>query len=77
MIIKKYQGPTEQDAVAKAKEDLGADAVIMNVKTVKQKGLRRLFKKDYVEVTAAVDEPDKKEARKPGKASLQNLETKV
>lgn len=77
MIIKKYQGSTEIDAIAKAKEDLGTDTVIMNVKTVKQRGLRRLFKKDYVEVTAAVDEPDQKEVRKPERVSLQNLETKV
>ncbi len=57
MIIKKYQGTSEAEATTKAKEDLGKDAVIMNVKTVKHKGLYRLLKKSYVEVTAAVDEP--------------------
>ncbi|MCM1495340.1 MAG: flagellar biosynthesis protein FlhF [Bacteroides sp.] len=56
MIIKKFQGPSEDEAVKKAKDELGKDAVIMNVKSVKQKGLKRLFQKDYVEVTAAVDE---------------------
>lgn len=45
------------EAIMKAKEELGKDAVIMNVKTVKHKGLRKLFKKSYVEVTAAVDDP--------------------
>lgn len=65
MIIKKYQGTSEADAVQKAKDDLGKDAVIMNVKIVKQRGLSRLFKKSYTEVTAAVDEPEhrKEEAR--------------
>lgn len=76
MIIKKYQGSTESEAVVKAKEDLGPDAVIMNVKSVKQKGLRRLFKKDYMEVTAAVDEPDARESRKTGKAPLKDAELK-
>lgn len=57
MIIKKYQGASEAEATAKAKEDLGKNAVIMNVKTVKNKGFRRFFNKNYVEVTAAVDEP--------------------
>lgn len=57
MIIKKYQGATEIEAIMKAKEELGADAVIMNVKSVKQKGIRSLFKKNYTEVTAAVDDP--------------------
>ncbi|MDE7367817.1 MAG: flagellar biosynthesis protein FlhF [Lachnospiraceae bacterium] len=56
MIIKKFQGSSEEEAVKKAKEELGKDAVIMNVKAVKQKGFKRLFQKDYVEVTAAVDE---------------------
>lgn len=67
MIIKKYQAATESEAAAKAKEDLGADAVIMNVKQVKHKGIQRLFKKDYVEVTAAVDEAETREARKSKK----------
>lgn len=57
MIIKKYQGASEAEATAKAKEDLGKNAVIMNVKTVKNKGFRRFFNKNYVEVTAAIDEP--------------------
>ena len=57
MIIKKYQGASEEEATTKAKEDLGKNAVIMNVKTVKNKGFRRFFNKNYVEVTAAIDEP--------------------
>lgn len=56
MIIKKYQGKTEEEATLKAKEELGSDAVIMNVKSVKHKGLRQIFKRSYYEVTAAVDE---------------------
>lgn len=57
MIIKKYQGASEIEAMMKAKEELGPDAVIMNVKTIKQKGIKRLFKKSYTEITAAIDEP--------------------
>ena len=57
MIIKKYQGASEIEAMMKAKEELGPDAVIMNVKTIKQKGIKRLFKKNYTEITAAVDDP--------------------
>lgn len=69
MIIKKYQGTTEAEATAKAKEELGQDAVIMNVKSVKQKGLWKLFKKSYYEVTAAIDEPSEKAAREKHTAS--------
>jgi len=56
MIIKKFQGKTEAEAVALAKKTLGEGAVIMHTKTVKRKGLARLFKKPYIEVSAALEE---------------------
>ena len=56
MIIKKYKAQTEKDAILLAKEDLGPDAIVMNVKTIKPKGLARLFKKTKVELTAAIDD---------------------
>lgn len=57
MIIKKFQGASEIEAIMKAKDELGSNAVIMNVKEIKHKGLGKLFRKSIVEVTAAVDEP--------------------
>ena len=39
MIIKKYKAATEKDAILMAKEDLGPEAVVMNVKTIKRKGI--------------------------------------
>lgn len=56
MIIKKFQAPTETEAIMMAKEELGSAAVIMNIKTLKQRGFARLLKKDIVEVTAALEE---------------------
>ena len=56
MIIKKYQARNEADAIILAKEELGNDAIIMNVKKITPKGLGKLFKKSKVEVTAAVDD---------------------
>lgn len=56
MQIKKFQGKTETEAIMLAKEELGKDAVVMNVRVVKPKGIYRLFKKTLVEITAAVDE---------------------
>ena len=58
MIVKKYTGSTETEAVMKAKEDLGPNAVVLNVKTMKQRGLAKLFKKNYVEITAALEEKE-------------------
>lgn len=56
MIVKKFQAPTETEAVLKARDELGSSAVVLNVKTLKQRGIFRLFRKDMVEITAAQEE---------------------
>ena len=56
MIIKKYQGKTEEEALAVAKKELGNAVVLMNVKQVKKKGLFSIFKPQMVEVTVALEE---------------------
>ena len=58
MIVKKFQAETETEAILKAKDELGSGAVVLNVKTLKQRGIFRLFKKDVVEVTAALEEKE-------------------
>ncbi len=44
------------EAVLQAKEELGKDAVVLNVKTIKQRGFLKLFKPTSVEVTVALEE---------------------
>ena len=56
MIIKKFLGKTEEEAVEAAKKELGNGVVIMNVKTVKRKGLMALFRPKMTEVTVALEE---------------------
>lgn len=56
MVIKKFQAPTEAEAVLKAKEEMGSAAVVLNMKTVKHRGLAKIFRKDYVEIMAALEE---------------------
>jgi flagellar biosynthesis protein FlhF len=56
VIIKKYQAKTETEAIMLAKEELGKDAIVMNIKTISPKGLYKLFRKPMVEITAALDE---------------------
>lgn len=56
MVIKKYIAKTEEAATALAREELGKDVVIMNVKKNTHRGITRLFRRESVEVTAAVDE---------------------
>lgn len=58
MIVKKYTAQTEKEAILKAKEDLGPEAVVLNTKTLKQRGFARMFKKDFVEITAALEEKE-------------------
>ncbi len=60
MIIKKYVGKTEAEAIENAKKELGNDVVVMNVKEVKSKGLFAFMRSKTVEVTVALeDERDK------------------
>ncbi len=55
MLIKKFEAPTEQEALEKAKAELGKDVIITHITTIKPKGLVKLFKKPLVEVTASVE----------------------
>lgn len=64
MIIKKFQGETETEAILAAKEEMGSEAVVMNIKTIKPKGIFSIFRKSVVEVTAALEEKDTKQTAK-------------
>lgn len=65
MLVKKFQGATENEAMLQVKEEMGSQAVILNVKTIKHRGLMRLFKGNVVEVTAALGASEEEEI--PGK----------
>lgn len=56
MIIKKFVGFSETEAITQAKNELGNDAIVTNVKQIKPKGIMRIFKKTTYEITAALDE---------------------
>jgi flagellar biosynthesis protein FlhF len=56
MVIKKFLGKTESDAIEAAKKELGEGIVIMNVREVKKKGIFASFQKKQVEVTVALEE---------------------
>ncbi len=59
MTIKKFIGKTKEEAIAKAKEEFGEGAVVMNVKEVKPTGFFGFLKGVTYEVTAAIEEKDK------------------
>lgn len=56
MVIKKFQASSESEAMMQVKEEMGSEAVIMNIKKTKHKGVMKLFKPMVVEVTAALEE---------------------
>ncbi len=56
MIIKKFVGKTEEEALEAAKKELGNGVVTMNVRTVKKKGLAGFFGARQTEVTVALEE---------------------
>lgn len=56
MIIKKFVGKTEKDALEAAKKELGSGVVIMNVKNIKRKGFMALFRPRQTEITVALEE---------------------
>lgn len=58
MTIDKFQGKTEEEALEKAKQQMGQDLVIMNVRVVKPKGLFGFLKTPMYEVTAAMEDKD-------------------
>jgi len=64
MKIRRYMGNNTQEAMLKVKMDLGNEAVILNTRKVRKKGLMNMFAKPLVEVLAAIDDDigNKKEA---------------
>ncbi|NLU51824.1 MAG: flagellar biosynthesis protein FlhF [Clostridiaceae bacterium] len=56
MKIRRYTCKDMQEALIKVKMDLGSEAVIMNSRKIKPKGLKGLFSKPMLEVVAAVDD---------------------
>ncbi len=66
MKIRRYIANNNQEAILKVKMDLGNDALILNTRKVRQKGVFGIFSKPKVEVLAAIDEyGTRKEAENP------------
>lgn len=79
MKLKKYEAPTEAQAIEMIRNELGEEALVLNIKKIKPRGLSAIFKKPYVEVTAAYDDKpmvkvtDEQEKEKLLKTDKKNL----
>lgn len=64
MRIKRYIGKDENEAMIKVRNELGRDALIINIKKIRPSGVLGFFKKPLVEVMAGIEEnyqpPEKK-----------------
>ena len=56
MKVKKFSAHDNQEALMKVKNELGADAIILYQRKVKQKGILGFFKKPLIEVVAAKED---------------------
>lgn len=61
MIIKKFQGKTEAEAVSLAKKEMGENVVVMSTRDVKKKGLFSIFKRSMVEITVGMEEESERQ----------------
>lgn len=58
MQIRKFIGDNIQDAMEKAKKELGENAIILHTKKVKKGGIFGFFKKEKIEVLAALEKEE-------------------
>lgn len=67
MKVKKYTASSMPEAMKQVRAELGSDAVILNSRVVQTGGFMGFFKKNNIEVIAAID-PDTDNNAKPVKA---------
>jgi len=87
MRIRRYTGKDIQEAMLKVKMDLGSDAVILNTRKVRKKGIKGVFSKPLTEILAAVDddigvkkrnsEPEKAKSMNDGNDRIELLESRL
>lgn len=56
MKVKRYIGHTVQETMQKVRNEMGKDALILNTRKIRQKGIIGWFKRPLIEVVAAADE---------------------
>ena len=64
MLVKRYHAKDMQQAMDTVIRELGSDAVILNSRKIRKKGLKNLFRKPILEVMVAYDPADMPAAKK-------------
>jgi len=69
MLVKRYHAKDMQQAMDTVIRELGSDAVILNSRKVRKKGLKNLFRKPVLEVMVAYDPANIPSVKKLGAAT--------
>lgn len=77
MKVKKYIGANTQEVMGKLKKELGSEAVILNTRTIRQKGVFGFLKKPLVEVIAAIDEKENKSGQNENQIFLNEVNSEI
>ena len=77
MKVKRYIGDTMQDAVFKVKADLGAEALILHTRKIKDGGIFGFFGKKMFEVIATVEDNREDEVTKELRQELNSLRSNI
>lgn len=86
MRIRRYTGKDIHEAMLKVKMDLGSEAIILNTRKIRRKGVKGLLSKPLTEILAAVDddiglkkriEAEKTKNSSDEKARIDLLETRL
>ncbi|RSD28007.1 flagellar biosynthesis protein FlhF [Mesobacillus subterraneus] len=75
MKVKKYTASSMPEAMKQVRAELGSDAVILNSRVVQSGGFMGFFRKNSIEVIAAID-PDLESSTKPVKAEKEKFVVK-
>jgi flagellar biosynthesis protein FlhF len=55
-IVKRFLGENQKEVFNKIKVELGDEAIIINTRKIRRKGITNFFKKPLIEATAVIDE---------------------
>ncbi len=77
MKVKRYIGETMQDAIFKVKADLGAEAIILHTRKIREGGFLGFFSKKLIEVIATVEEDRDKQVTKELRQELSGLRERI
>lgn len=78
MKVKRYVGETAQEAMQKVRSDLGREAIILNTRKIRRKGLAGIFSKPLIEVVATIDtDISSKELKQSQQAAARATQSEV